>query len=326
MLWFAGWYVVTEMFGTPCQAVRRVSGDPGELPMAHTQVRSIHSRRLPWAKRARPPQGRWQQFDWCMCGALNGIIDGQGNRTGFTRDVQGRVTAKTYADNTAIGYVYEQTTSRLKKKTDPNQQSQTYTYTVDDNLAGIAYTIPEVQPPVAPTPNTSYTYEAAYNRLSTASVTGGEQTTYSYYPVGGLGAGKPSSIAGSFYTLGFTYDELGRRLSRSVDAGNTESYTYDALGRTATVTNNLGAFTYAYVNATDRLQSITSPSSPIATAFTYYGSGADERLVHSTHSARQRQRSALAAQLHLRCRRPHPHLAAEPLRLPEPAPVELHLR
>ena len=230
------------------------------------------------------PQGRWQQYDWCMCGALKGIIDGQGNRTGFTRDVQGRVTAKTYADNTAIGYVYEQTTSRLKKKTDPNQQSQTYSYTVDDNLAGIAYTIPVVQPPVAPTPNTAYTYEPAYNRLSTASVTGGEQTTYSYYPAGGLGAGRPSSIAGRFYTLGFTYDELGRRLSRSVDAGNNESYTYDTLGRTATVTNNLGAFTYAYVNATDRLQSVTSPSSPIATAFTYYGSGADERLQSIQHT------------------------------------------
>ena len=49
------------------------------------------------------------------CGALENLIDPLGHTTSWSHDLEGRVTAKTYADGTSVQYVYENTTSRLKQ-------------------------------------------------------------------------------------------------------------------------------------------------------------------------------------------------------------------
>jgi len=62
--------------------------------------------------------GRVTNFSRCFCGALNAMIDANGNKTSWTWDLEGRLTAKIYADNSATHYTYSTTTSRLASMTD----------------------------------------------------------------------------------------------------------------------------------------------------------------------------------------------------------------
>jgi YD repeat-containing protein len=56
---------------------------------------------------------------WCNCGALDALIDANGNRTRWERDVQGRVTREVRADEaTDTHYTYD-IAGRLKTVTDP---------------------------------------------------------------------------------------------------------------------------------------------------------------------------------------------------------------
>jgi len=76
--------------------------------------------------------------------------------------------------------------------------------------------------------------------------------------------------------VAYGYDELGRVVSRSIDAANPVGTTFDALGRVTHVTNPLTPtgtdFTYAYVDATSRLSSVTYPTGTgLSTNYSYYG-------------------------------------------------------
>src|SRR5262249_28036072 len=48
----------------------------------------------------RDPAGRTISQIWCDCGALEALVDANGNRTRWERDVRGRVTREIRADNT----------------------------------------------------------------------------------------------------------------------------------------------------------------------------------------------------------------------------------
>ena len=48
------------------------------------------------------------------------MIDPAGNTTTWTRDLQGRIIAKSLADGAQTLYEYERSTSRLSRITDPN--------------------------------------------------------------------------------------------------------------------------------------------------------------------------------------------------------------
>jgi len=64
------------------------------------------------------PLGRGTWYTWCSCGGLSTLTDANGKVTTWGLDRQGRVTSKTYADTSAISYVYETNTSRLHTMTD----------------------------------------------------------------------------------------------------------------------------------------------------------------------------------------------------------------
>lgn len=79
-------------------------------------------------------------------------------------------------------------------------------------------------------------------------------------------------------TITYTYDELGRVVSRAINgAANTTTRVYDALGRVTSETNTLGTFTYAYVGATGRLQLVTYPNGQTS-SYAYYDNLNDQRL------------------------------------------------
>ncbi|MGH9335187.1 MAG: RHS repeat protein, partial [Vicinamibacteria bacterium] len=104
------------------------------------------------------PLGRTVSQVWCSCGSLDALIDANGNRTEWERDLQGRVTKEIRANGSEWLYEYETTTSRLERVTDANGQHKDYEYFLDDNLQSVSY-----PNPLLPTPNVSFTYDTAYN-------------------------------------------------------------------------------------------------------------------------------------------------------------------
>jgi YD repeat-containing protein len=225
----------------------------------------------------RDPLGRVVQQDWCTCGSLNALIDANGNRTSWDRDVQGRVMKETRANGSFTTYAYETTTSRLKKVTDPKLQDTNYTYVADGQLQQTTYTNA-----VIATPSVSFTYDSVYGRVATM-VDGTGTTNYGYYPVAAppaLGATRLASVDGPLTndTITYAYDELGRVTNRSINgAANSVTWTFDALGRTTSEQNVLGTFTYTYDGSTGRVATVTYPNNQTS-LYSYFGNTNDRRL------------------------------------------------
>jgi RHS repeat-associated protein len=222
----------------------------------------------------RDPLGRLIQQDWCACGSLRALVDGNGNRTTWERDVRGRVTREVRADNvTDTLYTYD-ATGRLQTVTDPKDQVTTHTYAADDSLLSTTYTNAQI-----PTPGVTYTYDPVYPRVATM-VDGIGTTTYTYKAPGQLGAGQVASVDGPLTddTITYASDELGRVTSRAIDgAANTVTWTFDALGRVAQEANLLGTFTYNYDGVTSRVASVTYPNNQTST-YSYLPTNQDHRL------------------------------------------------
>ena len=222
------------------------------------------------------PLWRTTQFQYCVCGALENLIDPLGHTTSWSHDLEGRVTAKTYADNTSVQYVYENTTSRLKQMTDAKGQSTIYTNNLDNTLAQVSYSNA-----VVATAPVSFTYDTNYNRVVTMVDTNGT-TTYTYNPNTNtvLGAGNLASItvplSNSTVATTYGYDQLGRLTVRAIN-NVTNSVTYDNLGRVMIVSNVLGVFSNKYVGVTARLSTMSYPNGQLLTN-TYFGDTGDERL------------------------------------------------
>jgi YD repeat-containing protein len=121
---------------------------------------------------------------------MEALVDANGNRTKWERDVQGRVTREIRADNTTDTHYTYDLSGRLKTITDPKNQVTTHSYNVDDSLSGTAYTNEEIE-----TPNVSYTYDTHYSRVATM-VDGIGTTSYSYKAPGTNGAGQVASVDG----------------------------------------------------------------------------------------------------------------------------------
>jgi YD repeat-containing protein len=183
-------------------------------------------------------------------------------------DVQSRVIAKIYPDSTQTTYAYD-VAGRFSSMTDAKNQTTSDQYDQANHLMAVNY-------PVG-TPSVTLTYDAPYGRL--ASMTDGiGKTTYAYVPAGqngGLQLASEAKPAG-YGTATFTYDQLGRSLSRSVD-GLAETVTYDALGRITNSTNGLGNFTFGYLGNTGKLQSMAYPNGQ-GFASTYFGDSGSRRL------------------------------------------------
>jgi YD repeat-containing protein len=167
--------------------------------------------------------------EWCTCGSLGAVIDANGNRTTWERDLQGRVTREVRADGTTDTlYTYGTRTGRLLTVTDPKDQVTTYTYAADGQQ--LSMTFPNAQ---IATPGVTVTYDASYGRLATMT-DGIGLTTYGYHAPGILGAGEVAAIDGPLTsdTITYTYDELGRVTGRTLGSV-TSTWSFDALGRVA---------------------------------------------------------------------------------------------
>ena len=222
----------------------------------------------------RDPAGRTISQVWCDCGAMDALVDANGHRTSWERDVQGRVTRELRADTTTDTLYTYDLAGRLKTITDPKDQVTTHSYNLDDSLSGTAYTDEEIE-----TPNVSYTYDAYYARVATM-VDGIGTTSYTYKPAGTNGAGQVATIDGphSNDTIAYAYDELGRVIQRTINgSANQVDWTFDALGRVTSEEKLLGEFTYTYDGVTNRLATVTYPNDQTS-AYTYFDDEKDHRL------------------------------------------------
>lgn len=221
------------------------------------------------------PLNRVVRYDWCKCGDLKRLIDPMGRATTWRHDVQGRKTAKQYADGTTVQYLYENTTSRLKQQIDEKGQIKQYAYNVDDTISGLSY--PNA---MIPTAAVSYTYDPNYKRMATMA-DGIGTTAYAYNAIttpATLGEGRLASIDGPWDndTVSYQYDELGRITSRAID-GVAQTTVFDPAGRTISVINSLGAFAYTYDGSTNRSASVDYPNGQ-KTEYTYFANIGDHRL------------------------------------------------
>jgi RHS repeat-associated protein len=188
-----------------------------------------------------------------------------------------RVTKETRANGSFSTYVYDATTGRLQSTTDPKQQVTTYTYGVDDTITSIAYSNAAIA-----TPTVTMAYDPNYPRLA-AMTDGIGTTTYAYVSPGTQGAGQPATVDGplSNDTVSYTYDELGRQTTRTLN-GVTTTWTFDTLGRIETEVDPIGTFTFAYDGVTSRLQQLAYPNGQTST-YSYSGNTNDRRLQEIHH-------------------------------------------
>jgi RHS repeat-associated protein len=228
----------------------------------------------------RDAAGRTVTQQWCTCGSLDKLIDGNNNATTWERDLQGRVTREVRANGLAREYTYETTTSRLKKVKDAKNQETQLSYFLDDHVQQVSYVNAQIA-----TPTVSYTFDPVYGRPATMT-DGTGATIYSHHPIAippALGAGMLASVDGplSNDTITYSYDERGRMLGRTMNSVTT-AWAFDALGRLTTLTDPIGAFTYSYVNTTVRLSNVTYPNGQ-ATSYTYLPNTGDRRLQDIHH-------------------------------------------
>ena len=226
------------------------------------------------------PLGLITRYGYYETGALKSITDPKGNVTSWDIDIQGRPTAKRYADGKVEAYTYEGSTSRLKTKTDALNQIKTLTYFNDDQLKAISYT-----GAVNQTANVSFGYDAFF--LRRVSMTDGVgTTTWTYQPVGTPGALRMASETGPYgsnNTVAYAYDGIGRVSTRTVDSA-AETFAYDNLDRLTGHTSALGAFNLGYLGQTGQVTSQQSSTGTVGTQWAYDTNTNNRRLLSITNS------------------------------------------
>lgn len=222
--------------------------------------------------------GRVTQFQWCGCGSLGALVDPLGRLTQWHRDIQGRVIAKEFADGSKVRFDYEQTTSRLRRKRDEQNQITEFGFNLANELVSLHYLGSQ-----RPTPDVSFAYDSSYSRLVSMS-DGNGLTRFQYRPVDGTpGAGRIASVDGPWANdeITYTYDQLGRVVTRAIN-GVAVRHTYDAAGRMTRMTNALGGFDFTFDGATERLSGVNYPNGQ-RSEFAYAGNLREQLLQRVTH-------------------------------------------
>jgi RHS repeat-associated protein len=209
------------------------------------------------------PEGSTTFLQWCQCGALETLIDANGNRTSWERDDRGRVVKETRANGAEYDYTYESTTSRLETITDPRSIVTTFEYFVDGRLKKKSYS--------DATPDVTFTYDDR-GRPSTAA--NGTDTLSWEYDLNGRVLSESSTKNSS--TVAYEYDEVGNRRTLSLDGTPFSAYGYDSALRMTSITRASDVFAFTY-DAASRRTGMLYPNG-IATAYEYDTESRLERI------------------------------------------------
>ncbi|MES2995807.1 MAG: RHS repeat-associated core domain-containing protein [Verrucomicrobiota bacterium] len=238
------------------------------------------------------PEGRVTSFAYCLCGKIKQLIDAKGNITQWTRDNQGRVTARIAPNGSKTTYAYHPRSGQLASITRPNDwlnppggdllppPTVSFSYTLDGKPAAVDYKD-------AATPDIAFSYADSsgvpdpLGRLRSHTDNTGI-TTYSYVPLSvtdGSGQLYEQNGPAADDTIRHGYDWRDQPVSHQVrsDAGavlRSENATSDALGRITQLVNDLGTFTPGYEagNPTAPMKTWTRPNG-VVSRFDWYGAG-----------------------------------------------------
>ena len=156
-----------------------------------------------------------------------------------------------------------------------------YAYTIDNRISSINYSYAS-----NPTPSVAFTYDPYFPRVA-AMCDGVGATSWSYAPVGSLGALRLQGETGPAGVVSYSYDALGRTVGRAVD-GSAEGFAYDQLNCVIGHTNPLGQFALTYVGQTSQIASRTQTSGtdyPAHTVWSYLPNSEDRRLAGIANTA-----------------------------------------
>ena len=219
-------------------------------------------------------------------GDLASKTDRKQQTIGYTYDQLNRLTTKTYPDSTTVNYTYDND-SRLTQVTDA---TGTYAFTFD-NMGRLTGTSTQYSFLSSRNFTTSYSYDAASNRVGFADPEGGS-TTYAYdslnqlqtlTPPAAFTTGLPPSATGSF---GFAYDALGRRMQMTRPNTVNTSYSYDNLSRLLSVLHQVGGTTIDGASYTlDAAGNRTAKTDQYANVTTNYGYDQIYQLLSATQNS-----------------------------------------
>ncbi len=229
---------------------------------------------------ATDPLGYVTQYAYWENNQLKSITDPKGNVTSWAIDLQSRPASKQYADGSTVVYGYDDS-GRLKSIRDALGQIKQYAYTIDNRISSINYSYAS-----NPTPSVAFTYDPYFPRVAAMS-DGVGATSWSYAPVGSLGALRLQGETGPAGVVSYSYDALGRTVGRAVD-GSAEGFAYDQLNRVIGHTNPLGQFALTYVGQTSQIASRTQTSGtdyPAHTVWSYLPNSEDRRLAGIANTA-----------------------------------------
>ncbi|MFH2046633.1 MAG: RHS repeat-associated core domain-containing protein [Pseudomonadota bacterium] len=192
----------------------------------------------------------------------------------LARDAAGRVTSRTDANSKTTTYKYD-ALGRLVKQTDANNGETDFTY---DSLGNIK-TLTDPKRNI-----TKFDYDLAGRKIKETRPMG-ENEEYTYYPNGLLKTVKDAKGQISTFTYdaanrltqityadnkkdGFTYDYVGNMLTYSKEGVNG-SFTYDELNRKTSETVNYGPFAKTYSYTYDALGNKKTFKTPDGKVYTY---------------------------------------------------------
>ncbi|MFZ2872494.1 RHS repeat-associated core domain-containing protein, partial [Zavarzinia sp.] len=184
-----------------------------------------------------------QEYD--TAGRQTLVRDALGRTTSFVYDALGRRVRTNFSDGTFTTVTYNELGQKIKE-TDQSGITKNYSYDNAGRLSGVV--LPSVADPESGNnpvnPVYAYSYDT-YGRLSSITDPKGRQTV-------------------------FTYDALGRQLSRKLPMGQTESQQYNNLGQLYLKTDFKGQTTEFSYDNFGRIQSQMSTGAiPVTISYDY---------------------------------------------------------
>jgi RHS repeat-associated protein len=212
------------------------------------------------------PNGNETDYSYDSDGNLASVTAANGATTSYAYDDTNNLTSRTDANGHAWTYGYDDANrlessispmseqwsysydaaGRLYQKTLPSSGTITYSLDGDNRLTGITYSNDPT------TPNVTFSYDAAGNRIQMGD--GAGVVSYTYDNLNRL-----TAVTRGTATFSYAYDAAGNLTSRTYPDSTVISSTYDDANELATVATGSATTTYAY-DADGNLTSATLPA------------------------------------------------------------------
>ena len=182
---------------------------------------------------------------------LTELIDSNQNKTKFEYDHDDRLKKKIYQDGKGSKTINYNSIGRVESTQDA-KGTKTFTYYLSGNIEKISYSDMN-------TPDITYVYDE-HHRLTQVNDASGT-TVYTYNDNSTI-----ATIDGPWDndTVAYTYDDLGRVLTMSVEGSDTITYHYDPLNRLDHITSGTEVYDYSYMGNSGLIQSLSLPNGTTA--------------------------------------------------------------